>query len=72
MTISEAEAEHLMPGDFMRQHLEALNTTKAKYLEQMAAAFVLEVGVPASSVELVQQELPHPQIGWRFFYRVRE
>jgi hypothetical protein len=72
MTLTDEQAERLMPGALATQVMQEMETTKAKYLEQMAAAFLLEVGVPASEIELVQQDLPHPQIGWRLFYRVRE
>jgi hypothetical protein len=70
--VTAALAEILMPGELVRKRLEQMETTKARYLEQMAAAFVLEVGVPATHIELVQQELPRPQYGWKFFYRIKE
>lgn len=72
-TISDEEAERLIPAtDFLKLHIEGVAVTRAKYLEQMAAAFILETGVPATHIELVEQDLPWPQIGKKFYYRIRK
>lgn len=70
--ITDEEAEQLMPGPAsMFEHLRTLQTTKAEYLEKMAASFVLMTGVPATECELVQEQLKHPSIGWKFYFRIR-
>jgi len=71
-TVSEEEAARLVPYDFVKLHIKGVEVTKAQYLEQMAAAFLLETGgIPATGIELVQQELSWPNIGWKFYYQVR-
>jgi len=70
--ITDEEADYLIPRDIVNLHIENVQTTKAQYLEKMAAAFVLETRIPITECELVQQTLPHPQVGWRFFYRIRK
>ena len=58
--------------DLQKLYIENVEVSKATYLEQMAANFILETGVPATHCVLVQEQLPHPQYGWRFYYRLRD
>lgn len=72
LPLSDEEADWLFPGPALNLHLQGIQATKAEYLEKMAAAFILETGLPASEIELVQQDLPAPQVGVKFYYRARE
>lgn len=71
--LTPEEVERLMPGDnLFSEQLKRIYETKQQYLEEMAAAFILKTRIPADQCELVQQQLPHPQYGYRFFFRVRD
>ena len=71
--VTDDLADFLLPStnEILMDHLRKIEMTKAQYLEKMAAAFMLEVGVPVSRIELVQQQLQHPQYGWKFYFQVR-
>lgn len=72
-TIGDALADALAPdNELLTAKLAEIEMTKAEYLEKMAAAFIVETGIPASECVLVQQELPKPQIGWKFYFERRK
>ena len=71
--VTDLLAEQLIPGhhDIVQKHLERVHMTKAQYLEQMAAAFMVQTGTPAAECVLVEEPLPWPQVGTRFYYKRR-
>ena len=71
--VTDELAEIILPGhnELLAEHLRMVEMTKAQYLEKMVATFAIEVGIPVSQCELVQQQLEHPSVGWRFYFRRR-
>lgn len=61
-----------LPENPLKDHLIKVETARAEYLEKLAAAFLVETGLPASEVVLVQKQLPNPNIGWEFYFKRRD